>query len=688
MVGGELQAWRGKRHEALSAAIASSLSCPEAVVFAILTHHKSLPGDGVTAHGPGCLPLEQLPWADDPTPVWQEMVSEWQRNKLALMPSLLALLKAVGVELREDVNLEPQALHLRRPWLSRGRGRSGQRRAIPFEDRLHASQVRGLTMAADHLGSAHLLPREIPNLKRFAVLARKARQFQRVAAKTEGSAILRAPTGSGKTEAALLWAQNNQRPNGRLFYVLPYTASINAMYLRLGPGRTPAEPGTFSSGNVGLLHSRATAALYALLEANGDLASRLDTQENSKTLSGLAREMWFPVRVCTPHQILRYMLRGKGWETMLVEFPNACLIFDEVHAYDPRVVGLTLGTARLLGRWGVRCLFVSATLPEFLARLIGDAVGEVKIIDPNPKYRSDREILDKKRHSLEIRDGTILDHLEGVIKAAVGGGSTLIVCNHVRTAQEVFRRVEVRLGTDVVLLHSRFHQEGRNRIERPLHGRSVPKVLVATQVIEVSLDLDFDRAFVEPAPVDALVQRMGRVNRAGDRTAPSSIVLFREQVNPFHLYCECRAGSHSAECRVRLSLEELARIGNPVSESDLAGAVNRVYAGGYIGDDRKSFEEGLNHRDIAGFEGSLLAGAHQEWVEQIIESTDGTVEVLPKSLVGEYQARRSRGLWIEAESLLVSIRVKSFMSIKGRVDTTTDPWVVDCEYSNRTGLEL
>ncbi len=96
---------------------------------------------------------------------------------------------------------------------------------------------------------------------------------------------------------------------------------------------------------------------------------------------------------------------------MLLEFPNSCLIFDEVHAYNPRVVGLILGTAQLMTRWGARCLFISATLLDFLAKLIKDAVHGVRVIAPNPECPSDREVLDKKRHSLEIQDGTLLDHI-------------------------------------------------------------------------------------------------------------------------------------------------------------------------------------------------------------------------------------------------------------------------------------
>lgn len=685
---GEQDDWGGKRHEILSAAFASSLQeISSATLLAILTHHKSLPGDGITAAGFGCLPFEQIPWPDDSTPVWEEMKKEWLENLEMFKHEWTKICEAL--ERTDLANISPslEPLALDRVWLNRTTGRKGQRATVSFSERHHASLVRGLVIAADHLGSAHCVPPLIPELKSFHVLKQSVRPFQEVAASTKGSGLLRAPTGSGKTEAALLWARQNQQPNGRLFYVLPYTASINAMYKRLGPGISPTRPGLFGSGNVGLLHSRATAALYSMLEANGEHCSKLDRQVTAKALTGLAREIWFPIRVCTPHQVLRYMLRGKGWEAMLAEFPNACFIFDEVHAYDPRVVGLTLATARLVTNWGARCLFLSATFPSFLQDLTRKALGQIPLIVPSNHLEGDKEILDKKRHVLEICNGSLVENLEGVIDAVESGPSTLIVCNHVRTAQTIFDSLRNRFGNNVCLLHSRFNQEDRNNIETELLSRSLPKVLVATQVVEVSLDLDFHQAFLEPAPIDALVQRMGRVNRAGIR-APSSVVVFTEQVNRYQLYCECKSASHEPPCLVQRSINELRSLANPISEDDLIRAAEQVYSDGYRNEDAQAYEEGFTHPDIVDYEKRLLAGAHQDWVEQVIESTDGTIETLPTSLSSEYESRRRQGLWIEADALLVPVREKSLAYIRPQLDTLSDPWKVNCPYSQTKGLEL
>jgi len=676
---GEQDDWHGKRHEIISASFATCIAgVSPSIIFAILTHHKCIPSDGIGQIF-GCLPYEQIPIGRRQTIVWNEMAQEWKDNCTLFLDEWKRILEYVGQDsLLSYCELKP--LLLSASWFDRTVGKEGQRRSIEFHDRYHASLVRGLTIAADHLGTSHRIPSPVPKFVEFHVLRQGLRPYQERIREVIGSVILRAPTGSGKTEAALLWAQKNQRPNGRLYYVLPYTASINAMHGRLSR--------IFGHANVGLLHHRATQALYSMLEADTDDTSRLDRQQIAATLSDLARGIWFPVRVCTPHQILRYALRGKGWEYMLAEFPNSCFIFDEVHAYDPRVVGLTLGTAKLFSQWGARCLFLSATLPSFLYELISKTMGNLPFVQPAPTQEEDRKLLDKKRHVIEVRDGSIADHIEAVIQSIRDGSSTLIVCNHVRASQELYRKLQARLpGENVRLLHSQFNQQDRNRIEDEIIGGSLPKVLVATQVVEVSLNVDFSQAFLEPAPIDALIQRMGRVNRFGERP-PAKVVVFTKQIKPFQLYCDCATQLHRPNCRVFLTINELLNLQNPVGETDLIESADRVYGEGYQGEDRTSFEEGLNHPDVTEFEGRLLAGAYQDWVESVIDKTDGIVDVLPKCLLGEYGERREKGLWIEANSLLVSIRTKSLAWLKPKLDMSSDPWIADFSYTSDIGLEL
>jgi CRISPR-associated endonuclease/helicase Cas3 len=681
---GEQKNWSGKRHEVLSAAFASAIAGTSPfVVFAILTHHRSIPSDGITEIY-GCLYPEQIPLMHRQTAVWNEMAKEWQENYDSFLKEWREIAEYLGQSLPLSRELKP--LSLDPSWLERTSGRRGQRKTISFEERYHASLVRGLVITSDHLASTASVPPPIPEYRSFSIFRgekKKPRPFQKKVGSIEGSAILRAPTGSGKTEAAILWAQKNQNTNARLFYMLPYTASINAMYGRLRK--------VFGE-NVGLLHHRATASLYQMLADDEDRLSRLDAQDIARTISDLSREIYFPIRVCTPHQILRHTLRGRGWEAMLAEFPHACFIFDEIHAYDPRVVGLTLASTKLLGKWGSQSLFLSATLPQFLHHLIRDVMGDIPFIEPDPNQKEDSEILNRKRHWIAVKEGNVLDHIEEVVQSCRESSSTLIVCNHVSTAQNVYSELKRRIKNlepekEIILLHSRFTHEDRARKESIITGEKLPRILIATQVVEVSLDIDFEQGYLEPAPIDALAQRMGRVNRLA-RRQPAGVLVFTEQVGSYNLYCNCQGVIHQQDCIVKRTLGELSNAENPLGEEELIEIADRVYGDGYRGDDRRKFEEGLNHPDVIDFDDRLMAGAYQDWVEEVIEGTDGIFEVLPASLLGEYTKKRDGGLWIEANSLLAPIRFRSLLGLRNSLNTKSDPWLAYCPYSGEEGLKI
>ena len=133
-------------------------------------------------------------------------------------------------------------------------------------------------------------------------------------------------------------------------------------------------------------------------------------------------------------------------------------------------------------------------------------------------------------------------NIQKIISESQRSNSTIVVCNHVPTAQQVYRELKKEVN-DTVLLHSQFTRRDRNKIENDL-GNKLPKILVATQVVEVSLDLDFQQAFTEPAPIDALAQRMGRVNRRARQQQPAKVHIFTEQAHKFNIYDpELTAGS-------------------------------------------------------------------------------------------------------------------------------------------------
>jgi CRISPR-associated endonuclease/helicase Cas3 len=393
----------GRRHEVISASFASFQKLKEEIVFAVLTHHKVIPLGG-SLKSAKRLHFEEIPLAPEPYPVWSKMAKEWEENKHLFANEWNEILKLVNNEsLEADLGLS--CLAIPSTWLH-----TAQQEKVDFQRRLYASLLRGLLVSCDHVASSNVrinVPK-IPNLANIALDVPTLHNFQKKASLVQGNLILQAPTGSGKTLAALLWARRNQKKNGRIFYSLPNTASINAMYLRLCK--------YYGETNVGLLHSRALSSLYAMWE-NDEYNSPLIRQKDALLASSLAKEIWYPIRVCTPHQILRYTLHGRGWEMMLSEFPNSCFIFDEVHAYDPVVTGFVIATARFLIENDASCLFLSATMPDFIKKMLEDEISSIEFIAPSLGDQSDRKILEKKRHNLRISDGNMLTNIDNITVA-------------------------------------------------------------------------------------------------------------------------------------------------------------------------------------------------------------------------------------------------------------------------------
>jgi len=661
-LGKDSKRW-GRRHEVISASFASFQKLKEEIIFAVLTHHKTIPSDGILPCK-GCLHFEEIPLAPEPRPVWSKMAKEWEENRRLFAIEWSEILSNVKSK-NLNAGLGLSCLALPEMWLD-----SMQQEKVDFQSRLYASLLRGLLMSCDHVASSNVRINapKIPNLANIALDVPTLHNFQKKASSVQGNLILQAPTGSGKTLAALLWARRNQKKNGRIFYSLPNTASINAMYLRLSE--------YYGKTNVGLLHSRALSSLYAMWE-NDEYDSPLTRQKNARLASSLAREIWYPIRVCTPHQILRYTLHGRGWEMMLSEFPNSCFIFDEVHAYDPVVTGFVIATARFLTENDASCLFLSATMPDFIKKMLEDEISSIEFVAPSPSDQSDRRILEKKRHNLRISDGNMLTNIDSIVESIGQSNSTLIVCNHVPSAQMIFEEISKKGVKDAVLLHSRFCRRDRDNIEKILQD-GIPKVLVATQVVEVSLDVDFEQAFSEPAPIDAIIQRLGRVNRKGERS-PANVVVFKQQISNYPIY---------SKDIVSRSIAGLQSLSNPLQEMNLIDVANRVYQNGYDGEDLERYNNALNHPLIKCYKERLVAGFHNDWTEQIIEKTDGTIDLLPRCLATQYAKYQSQGLWLESNRLLVPVRTTSLSYLSKYLDKNADLWIINKPYSSSLGLSL
>jgi hypothetical protein len=109
-----------------------------------------------------------------------------------------------------------------------------------------------------------------------------------------------------------------------------------------------------------------------------------------------------------------------------------------------------------------------------------------------------------------------------------------------------------------------------------------------------------------------------------------------------------------------------------------------VYGNGYDLDDRAEYEDGLNYERLKNWKMHLVAGTDQDWIEQVIDEKEGTVELLPDSSVGEYKTLNQQGLAIEANDLLLPVgrwRLPHLFH-ENKIDKSQDPWILTgCRYS-------
>ncbi|MCU7495368.1 MAG: CRISPR-associated helicase Cas3' [Ignavibacteria bacterium] len=533
--------------------------------------------------------------------------------------------------------------------------------------------LRGFLTACDHLASGGK-ENILEGISEISTkLNIKPRSFQRKAGTLGSSVFLSAPTGSGKTEASLLWAERNRKNGNRIFYVLPYMASINAMYKRFC--------GYFGSENVNMIHSKASYFLYRAYTGNGDMPESEALLLINEYIS-LTKKIYSPIKILTPFQILKAFFGIKGWEMTLSEMFNGVFIFDEVHVYSPHITALILVCLKKLSEMNCKILFLSATFPEFLKNKIREVIPGIAELKPDIETEDDKKLLTIARHRIEMLEGEITDHLEKIQEEIESGKKVLVVCNTVRRAQQLYCMIECE---DKKLLHGRFILKDRERIEAGIMG-AIPDVLIATQVVEVSLDLDFDTIFTEPAPIDALIQRFGRVNRKGIKgTVPVRVFTLGSDMDKYFYNAE----------RVKKTIEVLSDQ-KELNEFIIPGLIQKVYEDGYNGKENDEYESTMEaFEQVVGRLFPFYDCEDKDDYYELFKS----VEVIPSGEVeAEFLEFILAGKYFEAARCYVNIslgqgmRLTHLNALSAREikagHKTIKYQVVDCEYDPELGLLL
>lgn len=415
------------------------------------------------------------------------------------------------------------------------------------DERALGSLLRGVLIAVDTLGSIGCdsqsqwedllnkiqscfdddgLPHVIENLvtqvrsQSGQVEISEVTEFQeRVAAQVADIVIATAGCGSGKTLAAYRWAQ--QRSARSLFFAFPTTATASQSFADY------ADP--LGEAVIQLLHSRSDIDIELMTSA-GQEDGELDTSPSEAieqaSVSNIMSHLLYPATACTVDVVLGVMRNYRPSLCLLPRMANACFVFDEVHAYEGALFQHFLD---FLKEIKAPILVMTASLTPSQRSEIERIEGKTKAFVEGPQ---EHESLPRYRMSssvpLPLRSWSGLD----IWRYVVPGRKTLVVANTVSRASTWFREMlqgGYDDGVTVILLHSHFKYMDRVTRQKALtdafRNPCQTVVAITTQICEISFDISADLLISDVAPLPALVQRMGRLNRRARPGDPCGDVI-------------------------------------------------------------------------------------------------------------------------------------------------------------------
>ena len=351
--------------------------------------------------------------------------------------------------------------------------------------------------------------------------------------------LVEAPMGEGKTEAGLYAAvqmMRQWRKDG--FYVaLPTAATSNQMVERI---RALMRENEIDS-TVRLLHSMAWLSDVKDME---NINSEEEQDEVHRWLAPVRRGLLGQYAVGTVDQVMLAATTAKYGVLRLLGLSNKVLVIDEIHSYDVYMMEIIVRLLEWCKALEIPVVMLSATLPpalkEKLLRPYTDQSAPqdypaITTISENGRpliYPIQRTV---KTQRVTVKLVPCLHDAEAIAKLAVEqvehGGCICVLMNTVGDAQAVYQAVKRLYNGELMLFHAQFPVKRRTELEnqcvrkfgKDKSSRPQRAILVATQVVEQSLDVDFDGMITAVAPIDLLIQRMGRIFRHEDTPRPKEI---------------------------------------------------------------------------------------------------------------------------------------------------------------------
>ncbi|NFT06673.1 CRISPR-associated helicase Cas3' [Clostridium botulinum] len=363
--------------------------------------------------------------------------------------------------------------------------------------------TKGLLNKIDYAASSNvkieISPGNLEELTKKSLEPYKINELQQyMKENSQENLIIKASTGIGKTEGALMWIGNNKG-----FFTLPLRVSINSIYDRV------ASKIKYGKHRTGLLHSN-IASEYMKRNENGTIDKKyLDT----------TKQLSVPLTICTLDQLIGFIFKYEGFELKLATLSYSKVIIDEIQMYSSEMIAYLIIAIRDTVKMGGKFAIVTATFPPIFEHFMNYA-GLVKNVD----YKIPPKAFLKKNN-----DQVMLRHKVRVWKDDIDAKfiyenynkqKVLVIVNTVKAAQKLYEDLEKYndIKNNIFMFHSRYTQEDRSKKETTIFENGQLKnkfsgIWITTQVVEASLDIDFDVLYTELSDISGLLQRMGRVYR-------------------------------------------------------------------------------------------------------------------------------------------------------------------------------
>jgi len=384
---------------------------------------------------------------------------------------------------------------------------------------------RGLLQLVDHRASAKEEGESVPDFTQFSYQFphKEKRGVQRLIEQhwKDDLLLVRAPTGAGKTDASLLWAQlqiENKRAD-RLVIAMPTRFTSNALAINVAE----------SLSDTGLYHSSAWFAKFQEQIDAGTIKKR-----EAEKIHEFARLLQTPITVCTiDHLLMALTLTREDHHLIAFNMANSCLVIDEADFYDDFTQANILVLLEILKYWNVPVLLMSASLPESVLpsyQKLGFKIDKI-IEDTSDNSRDRFEIK-------SIKEYTDLEEISDLLDLCVEKGTAIVYANTVDKAAIFYDWFKKRKANPI-LYHSRFTEPHKKDKEQELinalgkeawEKNCANGIAILTQIGEMSINISADIMISELCPIDRLTQRAGRLCRF-DKTKVGELYLLVPQKN-------------------------------------------------------------------------------------------------------------------------------------------------------------